>query len=158
MAGIEKAARSLDLPDNYVLVYIEDGAKRFAYALSEFLGVETVSSIKIKSYVGTTSQKFEWIKEPDPAVVKDKPVLLVDDIFDTGRTIVEAKRKLIEAGAAYIHTCVLLMKDKPRSYSEGVIDCAVFHVPDEFVVGFGLDYDGEYRDLNGIYILNYNMQ
>lgn len=73
-------------------------------------------------------------------------VLLVDDILDSGRTLACAVRLMKEKGAARVMTCVLL--DKPaRRVLPFSADYVGFTVPDDFVVGYGLDYDNRYREL-----------
>ncbi|MGB0774958.1 MAG: phosphoribosyltransferase, partial [Akkermansiaceae bacterium] len=81
-----------------------------------------------------------------------KIVLLLDDILDTGRTLDAVMKKLKEHGAEKITTCVLLSKDIPR---EEVMeaDYTGFVIGDEFVVGYGLDYRGLYRNLPYVGIL-----
>ena len=75
-----------------------------------------------------------------------KPVLLVDDILDTGRTLEFASRHLSTFNPASLKTCVFL--DKPsRRVVPFEADYVGFTVPDLFVVGYGLDYDGRYREL-----------
>ncbi|MDZ4200188.1 MAG: hypoxanthine phosphoribosyltransferase [Kiritimatiellia bacterium] len=77
--------------------------------------------------------------------VAGREVLLVDDILDTGRTLSFARRHILERGAAACRTCVLL--DKPaRRAVPFEADYAGFQVPDVFVVGYGLDYDGRCRE------------
>jgi hypoxanthine phosphoribosyltransferase len=79
-------------------------------------------------------------------------VLIVDDIFDSGRTLA-AVTELVEAtNPASVRTAVLLRKDVPRAVDLEP-DYVGFDVPDEFVVGYGLDYDGWYRNLPDIAVL-----
>jgi hypoxanthine phosphoribosyltransferase len=81
--------------------------------------------------------------------LRGKNVLLVDDILDTGRTL-QACYKAID-GAATVQTCVLL--NKPMRRVPDGLQCADyigFTIPDVFVVGYGLDYDGHYRHLPDI--------
>jgi hypoxanthine phosphoribosyltransferase len=79
----------------------------------------------------------------DPSGAK---ILLVDDILDTGRTLAFAVRHLQERGADSVRTCVLL--DKPaRRVVPFHADYVGFTVPDEFMVGYGLDYDHAYREM-----------
>ena len=85
-------------------------------------------------------------------VVKGRSVLLVDDILDTGRTLEAVSAKLLELGAREVKTCVLLTKDKERA-AEVEADYSAFEIGDEFVVGYGLDYDGKYRNLPYVGVL-----
>lgn len=73
-------------------------------------------------------------------------ILLVDDILDTGRTLTFARNHLLSKGAVEVKTCTLL--DKPsRRVIPIEADFVGFEIPDEFVVGYGLDYDSYYREL-----------
>ena len=76
----------------------------------------------------------------------DCDVLLVDDILDTGRTLVLTKKLLLERGARSVRSCVLLDKKSHRAI-EFQADFKGFDIDDHFVVGYGLDYDNLYREL-----------
>jgi hypoxanthine phosphoribosyltransferase len=78
--------------------------------------------------------------------------LLLDDILDTGRTLHAVSQRLIEEGAAAVHTAVLLAKDKERA-EDVRADYVGFEIGDEFVVGYGLDYKGMYRNLPYVGVL-----
>lgn len=85
--------------------------------------------------------------------IRDRDVLIVDDIFDTGHTI----EKLVESVGALeprsVRTAVLLVKEG-RSEVEIVPDYDCFRIPDAFVVGYGLDYNDDYRHLPFIGVLD----
>lgn len=84
--------------------------------------------------------------------IEGKNVLVIDDILDTGRTLAFVKDYLIVKSPKTIKLCTLL--DKPeRKTSKVEVDYVGFSVPDEFVVGYGLDYDEKYRNLPFIGIL-----
>ncbi len=82
--------------------------------------------------------------------LKDKHVIIVDDIFDTGNTMVRIKEKLLLQEPASLKTLVLLMKNRPRDISYQP-DYVLFPVEDEFVIGYGMDYKEQYRGLPGVY-------
>ncbi|NOU36760.1 MAG: hypoxanthine phosphoribosyltransferase [Kiritimatiellaceae bacterium] len=73
-------------------------------------------------------------------------VVIVDDILDSGRTLAFAKKLFMERGARSVRTCVLLDKTTGRAV-EMTADYTGFPVGDDFVVGYGLDYDNRYREL-----------
>ncbi len=81
-----------------------------------------------------------------PDVNDDRTVLLVDDIVDSGNSIAYAMKLLEAGGTTKIMTCTLL--DKPsRREAEVTVDFVGFTIPDEFVVGYGIDYAEDYRSL-----------
>jgi len=81
-----------------------------------------------------------------PASIAGRPVLLVDDIVDTGRSIAYAATRLRERGIGNLWTCALL--DKPqRREIEVAIDFIGFSIGNVFVAGYGTDYAGKYRHL-----------
>ncbi len=76
----------------------------------------------------------------------DHEVLIVDDILDSGRTLHFATRHMENKGASKVSSCVLL--DKPaRRVLQQKADFVGFEIEDRFVVGYGLDYDNQYREL-----------
>ncbi|MFM7151878.1 MAG: hypoxanthine phosphoribosyltransferase [Gemmataceae bacterium] len=85
--------------------------------------------------------------------LKDKEVLLIDDILDTGRTISQIAETLRIRGARSVRTAVLLHKVS-RQEVEFHPNYVGFTIPDAFVVGYGLDYDGDYRHLPFIGVLS----
>lgn len=80
-----------------------------------------------------------------------KHVLLVDDIYDTGATMIEIKRQLQQQNPASLKTLILLLKNKERSTQE-IPDYVLFNIENEFVIGYGLDFDELYRGLPGVYV------
>ncbi len=85
--------------------------------------------------------------------IKGRDILLVDDIFDTGRTLSTITEKLQQFQPNRIRSAVLLWK-KTRSQVELTPDYYCFEIPDKFVVGYGLDYNGEHRHLPYIGVIN----
>ena len=78
--------------------------------------------------------------------IRGRNVVIVDDIFDSGRTLAFAKTSLVAGGAARVLTCVLLDKQVPRAAAI-VPDLVGFSCPPVFVVGYGLDLHNRYREL-----------
>ena len=82
----------------------------------------------------------------------DKNVLVVEDIVDTGFTAQFIRGYFEDQGAATVRICSLL--DKPvRRLTSVTVDYIGFQVPDQFLVGYGLDYNQQYRELRDIYSL-----
>ena len=113
-----------------------------------------IETISVSSYHGgTESSGVVTFNQTTLPNLKGKPVILLDDILDTGRTLQAIRRRFInEAGAASVTLCVLLNKKKNRS-SDINADYIGFDIGDEFVVGYGLDYQGQYRNLPYIGVL-----
>lgn len=112
------------------------------------IGVVTVSS-----YPGPS------VQSQGPAILgrqlgdlRGRNVLVVDDILDSGGTLRATVPLFHEHGAATVKTCVLLRKDRPAA-REVPVDYVGFDIPDEFVVGYGLDYNDYYRNLPDIVTL-----
>jgi hypoxanthine phosphoribosyltransferase len=110
--------------------------------------------ISVASYHGSTEStgrvEFDQISIPD---VKNRHVLIVDDILDSGRTLFAIREKLTAtARPKSMKTCVLLRKSKERAKPVEA-DFVGFDIEDEFVVGYGLDYQECYRNLPLIGVL-----
>ena len=112
------------------------------------IGLITVSSYPGKSVASQGAQVIQQQLED----VRGRHVLVVDDILDTGTTLRLVTGILREKEAASVRTCVLLRKDRPAARSFAA-DYVGFEIPDEFVVGYGLDFNNYYRNLPDIVTL-----
>src|SRR2546423_11641846 len=109
--------------------------------------------LSVASYHGQARTSGEVIfKQVAPPDVKDRYVLILDDILDSGHTLAAIREKLETAQPRSIRVCVLLSKKKRRA-SEVDADYLGFEIEDEFVVGYGLDYDERYRNLPCVGVL-----
>lgn len=109
--------------------------------------------LSVASYHGQAQTSGEVIfKQVAPPDVKDRHVLLLDDILDNGYTLAAIREKLETAGPKSIRICVLLSKKKTRARAVDA-DYLGFEIEDEFVVGYGLDFDERYRNLPCIGVL-----
>jgi len=105
-----------------------------------------VEFITLSSYgKGTVSQGVRIVKDID-SDVKDRDVLLIDDILESGRTLLFAKQMLYERGANSVSVAVLLDKSVKRQ-EELEADFVGFECPDYFVVGYGMDAAYAFREL-----------
>lgn len=131
---------------NGTVMFLADLIRHLSMPLKlDFLGVSSYGS-------GTESGDLVFTKELRVSV-KNRDVLLVDDILDTGRTISRVLEKLRPLGPAQIKTCVLL--DKPaRRVVPIQADYVGFEIPDFFVVGYGLDYAERFRNLPFVGVLH----
>ena len=113
-----------------------------------------IAFVRASSYRGETTTGGELSISLDLLPdVRGREVLLVDDICDTGRTLSALSKAVLDHGAASLRTAVLLWKPD-RSQTPIVPDLHAFRIPDVFVVGYGLDYNGNYRHLRDIAVLD----
>ena len=110
----------------------------------DFIGVSSYGD-------GTESRELVFTKELKLDVA-GRDVLLVDDILDTGKTLRAVINKLGEMNPRQVRSCVLLSKKARREY-DIIADYVGFEIPNEFVVGYGLDYAEKYRNLPHIGVL-----
>ncbi len=128
------------------LVFAADLMRELPHRLR--LGLVTVTS-----YPGTsTESRGAAIRGSLPAGLDGAHVVVIDDILDTGRTLTLLRQEVLARGAASVAACVLVRKDKAEARATPC-EYAGFEIPDEFVVGYGLDYDDEYRNLPYIGVL-----
>lgn len=109
----------------------------------------------VSSYGASTKSSgvVKIVKDLDDTI-QDKDVLVVEDIVDSGRTLSYLMEMLRERKPASLRLCTLL--DKPdRRVIDVPVDYTGFQIPDEFVVGYGLDYDQKYRNLPYIGIVSF---
>jgi hypoxanthine phosphoribosyltransferase len=109
--------------------------------------------LSVASYHGKAQTSGEVIfNQVAPPDVKDRHVLILDDILDSGHTLATICDKLETAQPRSIRVCVLLSKKKKRARAVDA-DYVGFEIEDKFVVGYGLDYDERYRNLPCIGVL-----
>jgi hypoxanthine phosphoribosyltransferase len=136
---------------DFVVVGVLKGAFVFladlVRALSRAGALPRVEFMRLASYGQSMQSSGEVLLLGDvPRDFEGLPVLLVDDIVDTGLSMDYGRRLLTERNAARVWTCALL--DKPsRRKVDGTVDFIGFEIPDVFVVGYGIDYAEQYRHL-----------
>ncbi|MFV0337037.1 MAG: hypoxanthine phosphoribosyltransferase [Chthoniobacterales bacterium] len=131
---------------NGSLVFMADLLRRLPIPLQ-------IDALTVASYVGTRSSgKVEFLQTRMPDVA-GRHVLILDDILDSGRTLAGVAETLKNReGVLSVATCVLLQKDVEH-VCEIKADYVGFQIEDEFVVGYGLDYNERYRNLPYIGVL-----
>jgi len=112
-----------------------------------------LGSIRLSSYSGTQSTGSVNMVQGLTEDIRGKRVIACEDIVDTGNTIQALKDLLLAGGASEVRICTMLLK--PQVYHKDVkLDYVGMEIPNDFIVGFGLDYDGLGRNLKDIYILD----
>ncbi len=139
-----------------IVVGVLKGAVLFLSDLIRELDVGVcvkIDFMAVSSYGASTKSSgvVRIVKDLDTDI-KGKDVLLVEDIVDSGLTLAYLVKLLRERDPKSLKTCVLL--DKPdRRQVQVPVDYRGFSIPDEFVVGYGLDYAGLWRNLPAIFVL-----
>lgn len=111
-----------------------------------------ISLIQASSYRGGMESGELWIRDDMMLDVRGRHVLVLDDIFDTGKTLAAVLGCIAQMEPASLASAVLLHK-QGRQQVEIQPDFVAFHIPDEFVVGYGLDYQDLYRNLPYLAVL-----
>lgn len=139
---------------NLYLVTILKGAVVFMTDLMRNIDIPCKIDFMIASSYGsgTTSSGVVKVSKDLEYPLEDKDILIVEDILDTGNTLSQVKKMLKDRNAHSVEICTLL--DKP---SRRILDVEAKYtgkvIPDEFVIGYGLDYDEKYRNLPFIGVL-----
>lgn len=145
---------SEDYKDKYpILVALLKGSVPFMAELMKYIDIDMETEyMDVSSYAGTKSTgEVKIIKDLDRSI-KGCDVIIVEDIVDTGRTLKTVKELLLSKGANSVKIVTLL--DKPQGRVVEVdVDYVAFTIPDEFVIGFGLDFDQKYRNLPYVGVL-----
>ena len=133
-----------------VIITVLSGAVVFLADLIRQLPIRMrLSLLSVSSYPGPTREsqgaKLRGTFELD-CELEGMPVLIVDDILDSGGTLKLVQRTIRSRGPRSMETAVLLRKPG-RAPADLKVEYVGFDIPDEFVVGYGLDYDGQYRNL-----------
>ena len=139
------------------LVCVLKGVSFFMCELAKRITVPvSLDFMSVSSYGSATKSSgvVKIVKDLDEPI-KDKDVLVVEDIVDSGRTLSYLMEMLRDRGPKSLHLCTLL--DKPeRRVVEVNVDYTGFQIPDKFVVGYGLDYDQHYRNLPYIGVVEFD--
>ncbi|HET6311662.1 MAG TPA: hypoxanthine phosphoribosyltransferase [Candidatus Nitrosotalea sp.] len=150
--NISHVYRDIDTP--LVIVVILKGATVFAADLLRSLSIPAeLEFVRASSYGSGTSRGTLKLAHMVDGPLVDRHVLLVEDIVDSGHTVHSVVRRIRRLKPASLRIAALL--DRPaRRDVEVKIDFLGFTIPDRFVIGYGLDYAGLYRELPGIYALS----
>jgi len=133
-----------------LFIAILNGSFMFASDLFKQLNINAeISFIKLASYKGTSSTGSVVTAIGLEAMLHGRDVILVEDIVDTGKTLYAFLPQILDHQPSSLKICSLLHKKEATIYPIK-IDYLGFEIPNLFVVGYGLDYDGLGRNLNQI--------
>lgn len=151
---IRRDLEELGEDDEIFLVPVLTGAVIFVADLMRELPHKIrINVISASSYAGrTTTSSGDPLVSAIPEELRGHHVLIIDDILDSGRTIRRIRREIESLGPSSVRACVLLRKDIPEALATPC-EYVGFDIPDEFVVGYGLDYNDYYRNLPDIGVL-----
>ncbi|MEC9372474.1 MAG: hypoxanthine phosphoribosyltransferase, partial [Planctomycetota bacterium] len=151
---LEREGSAMDAPGRIVLMPVLTGAVVFVADLIRHMPLMmSMELVSVSSYPGaTTESKGAALRGALPKDLAGRHVVIVDDIYDTGQTLSLLQTLIAEQKPASVRTCVLLSKERER-LAEAKVEYVGFEIPNAFVVGYGLDYDGFYRNLPEIVVL-----
>jgi len=151
---LQREGKHLASPDRVVLIPVLTGAVIFLADLVRQMPLNmSMRMISVSSYPGAaTESKGARLQDALPRDLCDKHVVIVDDILDTGQTLNLLQRLIREQRPASLRTCVLLRKQCER-IAPAEAEYVGFDIPPEFVIGYGLDYDGQHRNLPDICVM-----
>ncbi|TMI93401.1 MAG: hypoxanthine phosphoribosyltransferase [Bacteroidetes bacterium] len=134
-----------------LIIAILNGSFMFAADLFKHLTIDTeISFIKLASYKGMKSTGNVVTSIGLDAELYGKDVIIIEDIVDTGKTLYNFLPKLKDHHPASLKIAALLHKPEATKFPL-TLDYVGFSIPDKFVIGYGLDYDGRGRNLKEIY-------
>ncbi len=141
---------------NLLLVCVLKGSVCFMADLMRKINLDyKIEFLRAKSYLAGCSESCGEVEvRSEITNLSEYDVLIVEDIFDSGRTLQKVTAKMLEDGARSVRCCSLL--DKPERRAQEVtlaLDYVGEQIPNEFVVGYGLDFDENYRGLPYVGIL-----
>ncbi len=139
-----------------ILVAVLKGSYVFAADLSRAIDAShEIEFIRARSYSGTTSTGSVTISGLSEVDMRDRHVLIVEDIVDTGLTLKQISKEIRGRGAKSVKTVTFVQKRTERRMSDvPAVDYFAFELPDRFIVGYGLDVDQRLRHLPYVAVYN----
>lgn len=158
LTEVERVSQSINKEldgKNPLFVCVLNGAFVFAADLYRRITIKSqITFVRMKSYVGTeTTGAVKTISNLMESVV-GRTVVIVEDIVDSGYTMQRMIAQLKDLGAKEVRVAVLLNKPNARKVEGLKIDYCCLEIPNDFIVGYGLDYNEEGRNLPDIYVVS----
>jgi len=147
------AAISAELADTHpvVLCVLTGGIIPAGHLLTRLTFPLEIDYLHATRYRGATQgEHVHWVCRPETGL-QGRTVLVVDDILDEGHTLADILDFCRDAGAVQVYSAVLVEKRHGRRAHAVTADFVGLHVEDRYVFGFGMDYKGHFRNLDGIY-------
>ena len=139
-----------------VFIGVLNGSFMFLADLMKEINISSeVTFVKVSSYEGDKSTGHVTEEIGLSMDLKNRDVIIVEDIVDTGATLKYLIEKIKKEDPASVNVCTLLLKPKSLEHPVDEITYVGFEIPNEFVVGYGLDYKGLGRNLKDIYRAEY---
>ena len=155
-ARVEQIGRELSQEykdQNPIFIGVLNGSFMFLSDLIRALSIECeISFIQLKSYDGKKSTGSVNLIQDFNAILKNRHIVIVEDIIETGNTLKFLLNKMEGVSTKSIKIVTLLAKNIDRPF-EFAIDHIGFEISQEFVVGYGLDYNERFRHLDSIYVI-----
>ncbi len=160
LAEEDRLHRAGITPGPVVMVPVLTGAILFVADLVRAMPVTmSIKPVTVSSYPGAaTSSQGATVQQGIPMDLKGKRIILVDDILDSGQTLGLLRRMIMAQNPQSLRLCVLLTKRDVKRVEEVPCEHSCFDIGNEFVVGYGLDYDGNYRNVPDIAVLTQPVQ
>ncbi len=154
-ADLEKDGQTRHDEDRVIIIPIMTGAMIFVADLIRELPLKlSLGLVAVSSYPGASVRsKGAHLATELPDNLEGKHIIVLDDILDSGQTLALVKEMISKQNPASLRMGVMLDKQVKR-VSEVAADYVGFEIPDKFVVGYGLDYDGYYRNYPEIAVLD----
>jgi len=139
-------------PEELVVLGLMNGSIFFLSDLLRWINLPTIlETCRLRSYRGTTSTGRVWGLDHLQGDFEGRQVLVVDDILDSGATLSALRDALAQRKPRSVKIAVLLSKRVARK-ADVKADYVGFEIPNTFVIGYGLDYEGKYRYLPSIHL------
>ncbi len=138
-----------DFQKNHPLVLaVLNGAYIFSADITRRLKIPySLGFVGIKSTSGAETGKIRQVNYFTDEDFNGRDIIILDDIYDSGETLSFLRNDLLARGAENIKACLFCRKEHPRPRKEVEIDYLGFTLPDKWVIGYGMDFNGKYRGL-----------
>lgn len=150
-AEITKSCAAIPL----TMLVVMNGGLFFAAKLAEAIRIEDfyIDSIAAGSYKNNVSSGSVELRSSLKLDPRERHILIVDEVLDSGRTLKKIRENLLDMGALSVKTAVLVEKELPRPNGIEHADWVGFFMDDRYLIGCGMDSDEKYRQYPGIAVL-----